>query len=206
MSSAIIISELLPNPAGSDTAGEWIELHNTSDGVQSLVGWSLKDASGKTYAFTTESVPARGFLVLPYRTTKISLNNSGDTIFLYDGSGALVDSFAYAQTMKDDVALARTASGSIAATTQPTPGKENIIVVAAPKQKASLSASSSSGGILSESVASSSGDDNAPITQMVIDDGTSVFSVVGLAALVGIICAGVIVFLYRKLFEENGAF
>jgi hypothetical protein len=201
--SLIIISELLPNPAGSDTAGEWIELHNTGDVVQSLAGWSLKDASGKTYAFTTESVPARGFLVLPYSTTKISLNNSGDTIFLYDGSGALVDSFAYVQTMKDDVALARTASGSIAATTQPTPGKENVIVAVAPQQKTSPSASSSLGGIFSESIAPSLGDGNAPIAQTAIDDGTSMFGVVGLAALIGVLCAGVVVFLYRKLFAED---
>lgn len=199
--SAIIISELLPNPAGSDTAGEWIELHNASDVSQSLAGWSLKDASGKVYSFSDQSVSAHGFLVLPYSTTKISLNNSGDTIFLYDASGALADSFSYAQTMKDDVALARGADGTIALTITPTPGKANIISAPAQKQKSSASASSSLGGTLSSGVVASSGSDQAARTQMIVDDGSSILSVVGLAALIGVLCAGTTVFLYRKFFE-----
>ncbi|MFA6495053.1 MAG: lamin tail domain-containing protein [Candidatus Paceibacterota bacterium] len=199
---AVTISELLPNPAGSDTAGEWIELHNTGDVAQSLAGWSLKDASGKTHVFKTESMPAHGFLVLPYSTTKISLNNSGDTIFLYDGSGTLVDSFSYAQTMKDDVALVHNVSGNIVVTTQPTPGKENVIVATAPKQKASPLASSV-GGAFSESIIPSLGGGEAAVAQTIIDDGTTAFSVAGLALLIGIICAGATVFLYRKLFQET---
>lgn len=198
----VAISELLPNPTGSDTAGEWIELYNAGDVAQPLAGWTLKDASGKTYMFTDQSVPAHGFLVLPYSTTKISLNNSGDTIFLYDAFGALTDSFPYAQTMKDDVALARNTQGAVAATTQPTPGKANIIVAAAPKQKASPSASSSLSGAFSQGVASASEDGQAAMIQTTIDDGTSALSVMGLAALVGVLCAGATVFLYRKLFQE----
>ena len=200
--ATVSISELLPNPAGSDTAGEWIELHNAGDVPQSLAGWALKDASGKTYLFHLESVPARGFLVLPYSTTKISLNNSGDTIFLYDASGALVDSFSYAQTMKDDVALARNAQGNIVATTQPTPGKENVIVAVAPKQKTS-SVPSSLSGAFSQSVVPLSEGDKTVTEQRIVADGTSALSAVGLAALIGVLCAGVTVFLYRKLFQET---
>lgn len=201
--ATVSISELLPNPAGSDTAGEWIELHNVGDAPQLLEGWALKDASGKTYLFHLESVPARGFLVLPYSTTKISLNNSGDTIFLYDASGALADSFSYAQTMKDDVALARNQQGNIVATTRPTPGKENVIVAVAPKQKTSSSASSSLGELFSGGSVSLSEGGEAAVMQTTIDDGVSVLSAVGLAALIGVLCAGVTVFLYRKLFQET---
>ena len=200
--SAITISELLPNPAGPDTAGEWIELHTTSDAPQSLAGWSLKDASGKTYFFSNQSMPAHGFLVLPYSTTKISLNNSGDTIFLYDASGALVDSFSYAQTMKDDVALVRNQQGNIVTTVQPTPGKENVIVAAAPKQKIS-SSSSSLGGAFSQEVAPLPEGDTTVTAQRIVDDGTSALWAVGLAALIGVLCAGTTVFLYRKLFQET---
>ena len=201
--SHITISELFPNPAGSDTAGEWIELRNVGDAPQALVRWSLKDASGKTYLFSDQSMPAHGFLVLPYSTTKISLNNSGDTIFLYDASGALADSFSYAQTMKDDVTLVRNQQGNIVATTQPTPGKENVIVVATPKQKTSSSVSSSLGKSFSEGFVPLSEGGEAAVMQKTIDDGASVLSVAGLATLIGILCAGATVFLYRKLFQES---
>jgi hypothetical protein len=99
------INELSPNPVGKDTEGEYIKIYNDSDALISLSGWSIKDVSGKTFVVLQKSVPARGFLVLDYQTTKISLNNSGDTIYLYDQNKNLVDKLEYSQNISDDVVV-----------------------------------------------------------------------------------------------------
>lgn len=122
----IYISELLPNPAGKDTQGEFIELANAKDVAVSLTGWSLKDASGKTYVIESGSVPGRGFFVLWYPQTKISLNNDKETLELYDVSGNLQDALSYQQTLHDDETLIREgAFTSFLLTTTPTPGEKN---------------------------------------------------------------------------------
>ena len=43
--SHIIISEAMPNPAGDDADGEWVELRNPGDGPVDLHGWILGDAT-----------------------------------------------------------------------------------------------------------------------------------------------------------------
>ena len=89
----MIIQEFLPNPAGSDKDGEYIKLFNDGAAV-SLNGWSVKNLSGKTYKLEG-SLGAGENLILPYSKTKIALNNSGETIFLYNNYGNLVDSLGY---------------------------------------------------------------------------------------------------------------
>ncbi len=128
----LFISELLPNPAGKDTAGEWIELCNTDTAPAPLVGKKLSDASGKTYVFGDESLAPRSCVVYPYVQTKITLNNSGDTITLADVQGTVIDTLRYAESIGDDIALARDKDMRVALTSRPTPGKENSIVPPAP--------------------------------------------------------------------------
>ena len=47
----IIIKEVLPNPVGQDTTGEWLTLLNDGSEAVNLRGWSVKDASGKKFIF-----------------------------------------------------------------------------------------------------------------------------------------------------------
>ena len=89
----MIIKEFLPNPVGNDKEGEYIKLFN-SDAYVSLDGWLIKNLSGKTYKLEG-SLGAGEDLILPYSKTKIALNNSGETIFLYNNYGNLVDSLGY---------------------------------------------------------------------------------------------------------------
>lgn len=92
----MIISEFLPDPAGKDTGGEWMELFNNGASPINLKGWAIKDASGKTFKFTKETPVEPGtYLKIDYLTSKISLNNNGETIFLYDLSGSLIDKAEY---------------------------------------------------------------------------------------------------------------
>lgn len=110
----IIISEFLPNPAGKDTEGEWVKLFNNGDTAVNLNGWQIKDASGKAFIFsaTNKNIIAGGeTLTLNYKTTKISLNNNGETIFLYDKSGKLMDKAEYIGTAADGKIYVRAENG-----------------------------------------------------------------------------------------------
>lgn len=99
----MIISEFLPNPSGKDPAGEWIKLFNESSETINLAGWQIKDASGKTFIFPAEGgknqiVSASEYLTLDYKTTKVSLNNNGETLFLYNQKGELIDKAEFVGT------------------------------------------------------------------------------------------------------------
>src|SRR3990172_5878245 len=42
--SSLVISELMPNPAGADDTGEWLEIFNTSSSSQNLKDWRLESS------------------------------------------------------------------------------------------------------------------------------------------------------------------
>lgn len=122
----IIINELLPNPQGKDTEGEFIELKNLSDLEINLAGWQIKDKSGKTYTFNQEKIPAQGFLVLAYSQSKITLNNTGsETLFLSDANGKIIDSITYENCPEGQSYNLFNEAWQWSET--PTPGTENII-------------------------------------------------------------------------------
>lgn len=93
----------MPNPAGSDKEGEYVKILNDGNAAVLLNGWQIKDAAGKTYKLSG-NLAAGQELLLPYSQTKISLNNSGEKIFLYDSAGKLVDELGYSgQTSEGQV-------------------------------------------------------------------------------------------------------
>ena len=109
----MIIKEFLPNPAGRDQEGEYVKLFNDSDRAVFLNGWKLKDAAGKTFELSGR-LAAGQELVLPYSQTKISLNNSGEKLFLYDVSGKLVDELGYAGQAEEGKIIQRLATSELA--------------------------------------------------------------------------------------------
>jgi len=92
------IIEFLPNPTGKDTEGEWIKIFNNTNAEINLNGWQIKDASGKSFIFTNQKITINETLTLNYQTTKISLNNNGETLFLYNSIGNLIDKAEYSGT------------------------------------------------------------------------------------------------------------
>lgn len=121
----MVINEFLPNPVGKDTEGEFIELFNNSQETVSLTGWKLKDVSGKTFTLKNQPIGQAEYLVLDYKTTKISLNNSGETLFLYDQNGNLIDKAEFTGSAPEGESLARQGEKFVF-TNQHTPGKANI--------------------------------------------------------------------------------
>ena len=99
----ILINELLPSPAGSDTEEEWIEIFNPNDFEVDLSGWKIQDTTGKTktYIFPKGTkILAKGFLVLKRPVSKITLNNDGDGLKLIDSSGKTIDEISYQKAQK----------------------------------------------------------------------------------------------------------
>lgn len=122
----MLISEFFPNPAGKDPADEWIELFNESGSAQNLRGWTLKDASNKKFVFGDIIVSPRDYLLLNYETTKITLNNNGEKIFLYDPEGILVDKGEYVGNAPAGKSFSRK-DGAFTVSEFPTPGKTNLL-------------------------------------------------------------------------------
>ncbi len=90
----MIIKEFLPNPVGVDKDGEYIKIFNDGKETVVLNGWALKDVNGKIYKLTGK-LNTQSELILTYSQTKISLNNNGEKIFLYNNKEELVDELGY---------------------------------------------------------------------------------------------------------------
>lgn len=85
----ITITEILPNPKGSDTNEEWIELYNNSDNDIDLGELYLDDQEGgsKPYKIPQATIiKARGYLLFPRTETNLALNNTGDCVRLLDSN------------------------------------------------------------------------------------------------------------------------
>ena len=104
----MVIQEFLPNPRGKDMDGEYIALRNDEAMAVSLRGWVIKDASGKTFRLDAYTVGPNEILTLPYATTRITLNNSGETLFLYDAAGTLLDTVGYEGSAAEGRVVRRT--------------------------------------------------------------------------------------------------
>jgi hypothetical protein len=100
----IQISELLPNPKGKDSGSEWIKITNDGPSVM-LSGFSIKDASGKKYVLSGGAINPDGSLIIKDTDSKIILNNNGDTVFIYDAKGGLIDTCQYGVATDDEVII-----------------------------------------------------------------------------------------------------
>lgn len=122
-SDDVHVSELLPNPEGSDEQ-EFIELWNDSDETISLVGWKLSDAS-RSYTIDEAEIAPRGFLVFDREVTGLALNNSGsETVELRDPADTVKSSVEYSGA-KEGQSYSLVDDGWVWSET-PTPGKKNV--------------------------------------------------------------------------------
>lgn len=99
----VFIKELLPNPAGKDASGEWIALLNDGEEAVNLHGWWLEDVSGKKFIFGNQTILPHQELQLPYSLTRITLNNDGDTITLWDREAKKIDELIYGQVSEEEI-------------------------------------------------------------------------------------------------------
>ena len=129
-SDAITVNEFLPNPVGSDTEGEFIELKNVEDEEVSLAGWRVDDEEGGSgaYVIPEGTVIEPGGLVVFWRSeTGLALNNEGDQARLFSPDGEVKSSQQYDESGAEGVARARNEEGTWQWSTTPTPGQPNVI-------------------------------------------------------------------------------
>ncbi|MBI4993299.1 MAG: lamin tail domain-containing protein [Candidatus Magasanikbacteria bacterium] len=128
ISSPAILNEIFPNPKGSDTTEEFIELRNLGDSQINLSGWQLGDSSEKKYKINQGMIPANGYIAFKRELTGVALNNSGqEEVKLYNQTGALVDKVKYEGVAAEDQSYARREDGAWKWTIKTTINKENII-------------------------------------------------------------------------------
>lgn len=131
---AVQVSEVLPNPASpqTDADDEFIELYNPNSAVFDLSGFKLQigsitSSTTHTYTFPNGTLIApQGFKAYMSSDTHLSLNNSGGQVWLLDPLDAAVSQSDTYGTAKDGYAWMKTTSGW-QWTTQPTPGKTNVL-------------------------------------------------------------------------------
>jgi len=89
----LVISELLPSPA---TGEEWFELYNPTNLDVSMANLKICDAptasrSRRCYPFAKdEKLTGNSYKIFPQSLTKITLNNTGDWLELYDTADNLL--------------------------------------------------------------------------------------------------------------------
>jgi PKD repeat protein len=98
-STDIKITEIMPDPVGSDTEGEYIRIYNFGTRDVNLRNWSIDDEDGgsKPFKIDYDLVLKSKTLATFYSTdTKISLNNTGDSTRLFDPDNKAMDDILYA--------------------------------------------------------------------------------------------------------------
>ena len=109
--NGIYLNEALPNPTGSDSTLEFIELYNSNGYSVELGDWQLDDGAGGSHPYTIPKqtiIPPLNYLVFYAEDTKIALNNNGDEIRLFIPSNQLADSIIYQDKALEGIAFAKT--------------------------------------------------------------------------------------------------
>jgi hypothetical protein len=122
----LLINELLPDPEGSDSDNEWVEIKNPSDREAILDGWTLDDGEGgsKPYKLDGKKVAPESFLVISSKDSGIALNNDKDDVRLFSYEGIIIDQAHYDKT-ETGKAVARKSDNTWTVSSLLTPGEEN---------------------------------------------------------------------------------
>lgn len=111
------IIALLPNPAGKDTEGEWIEIYNEDGKTLNLIGWSI--ATGENFEKLTNHPIHKNIQIKPKESAKIyrtqssfSLRSSSGAIELRQPNKKVSDALSYEKEKILDDEEYRFSSGS----------------------------------------------------------------------------------------------
>ncbi len=148
ISNDVVLNEFLPNPEGiaygydfgNDDSmmpqGEWVELYNNSDVSYDLSDWYIWDASGddlnKVFITNLNTCPANTIIsgkswLVVYMNKEV-LDNTGDTVKLFDNTDTLIDFYAYLGVTLPNKSYARIPDGiGYWVDPIPTPGRKNVL-------------------------------------------------------------------------------
>ncbi len=103
-SDEIKINEVFPNPKGKDDS-EFIELYNCSKEKVDLSGYILKDSSknGKYEIPNGTEIKPNGYFLIYKEKFKFALNNSNETIYLFNPNKKEIDRMNYVESAKENI-------------------------------------------------------------------------------------------------------
>lgn len=87
----VVFESVLPNPEGEDAGNEKITLRNTTTEPVSLAGWTILDAGGSEKPLPDLIIESDGSLVLSSSDFRVTLNNSDESLTLFDATGNFID-------------------------------------------------------------------------------------------------------------------
>lgn len=123
----LIITELMPDPAGVDEEGEFIEIFNAGQGEANLSGWLITNDKGQEYKFVDQKLAAKNYLMFGRRESGLILDNSTETIKLYKpGTNKARQTIKYKEASTGQ-SYAMDEDGEWNWTKQSTPGDKNKI-------------------------------------------------------------------------------
>ncbi len=123
----IIINELWPSPEGDDREKEFIELKNLNNFDVNICGWQLTDRNHKYILPNNSFVAKNDFLLISRQQSRISLNNAGDTISLFDSADKLIEEVNFSSA-KTNLSWSKNKTGAWKWTSEVTPAEENIFL------------------------------------------------------------------------------
>lgn len=100
--NSVIINETVPEPADG-SSNEFVELYNTGEDLVDLSGWQLDDIDGGSSPYSIPSGTLLGpkeYLTFYNSVTKLSLNDSGDSVRLIDPNGDLKNTITYDKAIR----------------------------------------------------------------------------------------------------------
>lgn len=115
--SSVVISEIYASPNKNLGEFEWLEIYNQDILKVELSGMYFKERAGDAIGTSKSLLPSTTlnpgeYLVINEASLNISLNNSGDSIFLLDENDTIVDNFVY-DTMGSNQSASRVISNRI---------------------------------------------------------------------------------------------
>ncbi len=127
---ALIISEVLPNPASQNIDDEFIELYNSGESPLSLAGWTLTVSNGEKYIVPEQNAPRiepKKYGTLFRGATHLALRNTGgDTVKLFSPtSERAIATLSYRDTAPLGMSYMLLSGANYTWTQNPTPGQAN---------------------------------------------------------------------------------
>lgn len=104
LSDEVAITEVFPNPEGSDIEEEWIEITNLSNSTINLGNWTLDDGEGgsKPFVFPDATVLEPGESIVIFRVESgLALNNTNEVVQLLDFTSEVMDEIFYESSVED---------------------------------------------------------------------------------------------------------
>ncbi len=127
--STIEISEIFPNPEGTDEKGvnEWVELYNSGSKKINLKGLILKQITSKNYQYIVPEdlfINSKSYVLLH---PDFSINNTEATFQILNEDEEIFDEVFYVGGVKEEQSVIRQdGSNEFLATTISTPGEINV--------------------------------------------------------------------------------